>query len=165
MVYPSDDALRERLTTSLAKVVGLDADQVDTDLKVLSAQQLRQLMQHWTNVERETCQSCGACCASFRVSFYWSEAQRIDESLIEKITPHLCCMRGTNSPNPRCAALRGELGGQVSCSIYEHRSSTCRSVEIGDEKCDRARARHGLPAVRRALGSMVREAELTPISR
>lgn len=63
----------------------------------------------------------------------------------------MACMRGTERQPPRCMALRGEVGGEVACSIYEFRPSACRefaplaAVGRGDEACSEARRRHGLP--------------------
>ncbi|MDX5626825.1 MULTISPECIES: YkgJ family cysteine cluster protein [unclassified Brenneria] len=101
------------------------------------------------------CMHCGACCAYFRVSFYWAEADdgggAVPVLLTEPVTPFLRCMQGTNSKTPRCVALKGEIGENVSCSIYSDRPSPCRefmqSGENGriNEACDRARARYGLP--------------------
>ena len=93
------------------------------------------------------CRQCGACCAFFRVSFYWAEAPQrgLPETCIEPVTAHLAGMAGTNRPVPRCCALQGEIGRQVSCLVYTARPSPCRELQPGDEKCNRARARHGLP--------------------
>ncbi|MCZ8074185.1 MAG: YkgJ family cysteine cluster protein [Paucibacter sp.] len=91
------------------------------------------------------CQACGACCASFRVSFYWAEAADLAPRWVEPLTPHLSCMAGTNRKSPRCEALAGELGREVACGIYAQRPSPCREVQAGDDKCQRARAAHGLP--------------------
>lgn len=63
----------------------------------------------------DECLRCGACCAHFRVSFYWAEAEVIDEHLVEPLTPVYSCMRGTNQPEPRCQALTGEIGKEVGC--------------------------------------------------
>jgi len=68
------------------------------------------------------CQTCGACCANFRVSFYWGEADDapggiVPAQLTEKISPQLRCMKGTASKPVRCVALEGEVGKRVSCSI------------------------------------------------
>ena len=97
----------------------------------------------------EPCQRSGACCAHFRVSFYWAEGPQrgLPAELTERVASHFSCMRGTNSAAPRCAALQGEIGSLVSCSLYEQRPSPCREVMPGDEKCLKARARHGLPAL------------------
>jgi len=96
------------------------------------------------------CQNCGACCALYRVSFYWAEADidqggTVPPELTEPLPPFLTCMRGTNQPHARCAALR---------------SSTCREFGIHAEngqlaispedleRCNRARAAWGLPPMR-----------------
>jgi Fe-S-cluster containining protein len=93
------------------------------------------------------CLSCGACCTSYRVSFYWAEADErgLPLSLTEQVNPHMACMAGTNAKQPRCAALHGPVGGPISCGVYAQRPSPCREVQIGDDKCLQARARHGLP--------------------
>lgn len=95
------------------------------------------------------CLTCGACCAAFRVSFYWAEADLLGlpESLTEKLNPFLSCMAGTNRARPQCVALIGEVGNRVSCGVYEQRPSPCREVQPGDDQCRRARLRWGLPAL------------------
>src|ERR1700744_2023272 len=91
------------------------------------------------------CLSCGACCAAFRVSFHWIEAPpALDSGLIERVDAQHLCMAGTNSASPRCIALRGEVGDATACMAYEARPPACREVQAGDEKCRRARERHGL---------------------
>lgn len=90
------------------------------------------------------CLDCGACCASFRVSFYWSEATDLPETLIEQLTPFFACMAGTNNATPRCNALQGVVGQQVACCVYAQRPPACREVNAGDDKCQSARRRHGL---------------------
>jgi Fe-S-cluster containining protein len=98
------------------------------------------------------CQQCGACCASFRVSFYWAEAPErgLPDAIVEKLNPHLACMAGTNQPAPHCRALEGAVGQNVTCSVYSQRPSPCREVEPGDAKCNQARATHGLPPLEQA---------------
>lgn len=60
-------------------------------------------------------------------------------------------MRGTERQPPRCVALEGEIGRAVCCSIYGLRASPCREFQaswvdgVHNERCDRARAAHGLP--------------------
>ena len=95
------------------------------------------------------CQSCGACCAVFRVSFYWSESTlhpegTVPRHLVTPITPHHVAMNGTLQAPARCVCLSGEVGRSVSCDIYPLRSSTCRECEAGSENCLRARAAAGL---------------------
>lgn len=92
------------------------------------------------------CLDCGACCASYRVSFHWAEAPPgLDAALLRPLGPRQLCMAGTEGPAPRCAALRGEVGRGVACTAYEHRPPPCHELEIGHPQCRRARARHGLP--------------------
>nr|WP_314688906.1 YkgJ family cysteine cluster protein [uncultured Pantoea sp.] len=103
------------------------------------------------------CMTCGACCAYFRVSFYWAEADDaggvVPVDLTEPLSLLMRNMRGTNDRTPRCVALQGEPGSCVSCGIYEKRPSPCREFAMSGEDgvvheaCDRARARHGLPAL------------------
>ncbi|TPG62505.1 YkgJ family cysteine cluster protein [Ewingella americana] len=100
------------------------------------------------------CISCGACCAYFRVSFYWAESDDaggvVPQSLTEQVTPFLSCMQGTNNKAPRCIALEGEIGQSVSCSIYLNRPTPCHEFDqsglngVSNEACDRARAQYGL---------------------
>ncbi len=95
------------------------------------------------------CQSCGACCAVFRVSFYWSETTlhpegTVPKELITAISPWHVAMNGTLQSPVRCSCLRGEVGESVSCAIYPQRSTTCRECEAGDITCLRARELAGL---------------------
>lgn len=92
------------------------------------------------------CLACGACCAAFRVSFYWAEAEAygLPPDMVQPLNAVMACMAGTNRAIPRCAALQGEIGERVACRAYGQRPSPCREVEAGDDKCARARARHGM---------------------
>ncbi len=95
------------------------------------------------------CQTCGACCAHFRVSFYWSETDahplgKVPQSMTTAISPYLSAMQGTTSKPARCVALAGNIGESVGCTIYEQRSSTCREFDMGSEACLKARKLHGL---------------------
>jgi len=95
------------------------------------------------------CQQCGACCASFRVDFSVCELDeqggRVPSGLAVEVNDTLCRMRGTDHARPRCAALVGTIGQQVSCGIYEWRPNPCHELEAGSGACERARARHALP--------------------
>lgn len=92
------------------------------------------------------CQQCGACCETFRVSFYWAEADArgLPAKLTSKVNERFSCMAGTDLPKPRCVALAGKVGEHVACTVYAQRPEACREVQAGDEKCLKARARHGL---------------------
>jgi Fe-S-cluster containining protein len=104
------------------------------------------------------CLACGACCAAFRVSFYWAESDlalgnSVPAELTCQVAPLVCAMRGTDQPHPWCVALRGNVGLGVRCAIYERRPSVCREVvpsgqnERANYWCDRARAAWGLPPI------------------
>ena len=110
------------------------------------------------------CIDCGACCAYFRVTFYWLEADPDTQDFVpleftEDYPPYRLCMKGTNQLKPRCAALVGEVGAAVTCSIYANRPSPCRDfgIQIIDgvafatredtERCNHARAVWNLPAL------------------
>lgn len=103
------------------------------------------------------CQSCGACCASYRVLFYWREAEKRDSD--HPVPPNYWLessdrariLKGTeNKHHPKCIALKGRIGEFVTCEIYSHRPSTCRNFQASYEsglhvpRCDEARAKHGL---------------------
>ena len=95
------------------------------------------------------CLKCGACCASFRVSFYWAETDAhpdgsVPQALTVAITLHFVAMRGTPQRPVRCVSLRGDIGREVGCAIHEQRSSTCREFALGEPRCDEARRLHGL---------------------
>lgn len=99
-----------------------------------------------------SCVACGACCASYRVSFYWAEtdahpAGQVPQQLTAPISPQRVAMRGTLHAPVRCVALQGEVGREVACAIYPQRASPCHEVQPGDDKCLSARARHGLGAL------------------
>lgn len=99
------------------------------------------------------CQGCGACCAAFRVDFHpaelaggtfaWAAGVPLDLSV--PVTAAQVRMLGTDAVSPRCAALRGEIGESVACSIYDARPSPCREFDIEHSACADARRRHGLP--------------------
>jgi Fe-S-cluster containining protein len=102
------------------------------------------------------CLNCGACCAAFRVSFYWSESDQavagsVPAEMTCQIAPLLCAMSGTDQPHPRCIALQGNVGMSVWCAIYARRPSVCYEVVPSGPDgtvnawCDRARATWGLP--------------------
>src|SRR5690606_13604349 len=101
------------------------------------------------------CLRCGACCATFRISFHWSEAQPHNPDgppadMVEPLRWHEVAMRGTSCARPRCIALRGTIGVDGHCGIYPQRPSVCREVEPSWEfgrhspQCDKGRIAHGL---------------------
>ena len=101
------------------------------------------------------CLQCGACCAYYRASFYWAECDDATENgvpitMTEKFNDFRMIMKGTDGSSPWCVALKGIIGGRVSCEIYDRRSSVCRAFEPSwyankqNERCDKARAAWGL---------------------
>ncbi|WP_215779964.1 YkgJ family cysteine cluster protein [Paludibacterium sp. B53371] len=103
------------------------------------------------------CTTCGACCAHFRVSFYCGELTGgsggiVPAELASQLNPVMACMKGTETGNGRCIALRGTLGSpDIRCSIYPQRPSPCRAfnswLDDGQPNpdCQRLRAGIGLP--------------------
>ena len=100
------------------------------------------------------CQRCGACCATFRVAFHWSEARPanpdgVPDGLVVPLRRHEVELRRDESSG-RCLALAGAIGQATACTVYAARPSPCRELvaawEFGEpsQQCDRARARHGL---------------------
>jgi Fe-S-cluster containining protein len=102
------------------------------------------------------CTSCGACCAAWRVDFHRSELAHegvdgVPPELTVPVTATIVRMRGTDDAQPRCIALEGEIGVRAACTIYANRPRPCHEFAPcapfgrGDDACDRARVRHGLP--------------------
>jgi uncharacterized protein len=108
-----------------------------------------------SDVDDNPCTRCGACCTGMRVDFNSAELQSeggcVPDGLAVTLLPGLSRMRGTDHAQPRCAALVGTVGQKAWCGIYEWRPSPCRDFGAlaplgrGDEACNRARARRGLP--------------------
>jgi Fe-S-cluster containining protein len=95
------------------------------------------------------CQTCGACCASFRVDFSVfeldDEGGHVPSGLAVEVNASTWRMRGTDHVPVRCAALTGRVGERVACGIYEWRPHPCHEFSEGSDACTRARQRHGLP--------------------
>ena len=97
------------------------------------------------------CLDCGACCARFRISYYWDE--KVPEGFFHETTPMFRSLKSEKDleGRPRCNALQGIIGTEVSCGIYENRPSPCRdfkhSYEDGgpsEPRCDEARLKFGM---------------------
>lgn len=106
-----------------------------------------------TSQRTDPCQTCGACCANFRVDFSIYELDEhggtVPSTMADVINGTMCRMRGTDYVPIRCCALIGKVGEKASCGIYEWRPGPCRELEPGSYGCERARARHGLPELPR----------------
>lgn len=101
------------------------------------------------------CQSCGACCVTYRVTLPRIELDnvpggKVPVAFTEPYTATTACMREHPDIPGRCLALAGSVGVAVGCSIYAHRPDACREfapltlLGHGDEACDAARRRCGL---------------------
>src|SRR6185312_13140824 len=100
------------------------------------------------------CTRCGACCAYFRVQFYWREVEttseyQVPDKMTEDLDEFRKCMKGTKEKrNNRCVCLRGRIGKRVMCGIYRNRPSVCRGFSPSycdgkqNKRCDQARAAH-----------------------
>jgi Fe-S-cluster containining protein len=104
----------------------------------------------------ETCTRCGACCVTYRVTFLRRELDAepggwVPTGLSEPMDHWRACMRGTADHPRRCLALRGTVGVEVSCAIYQNRPTPCRAfapdagIGRGDASCGDARRLRGLP--------------------
>jgi len=90
------------------------------------------------------CRSCGACCSFSRD---WPRFTTEDDSDLDRIPRafadhHLGRMQ---CDGDRCAALEGVVGISTSCAVYSVRPEVCRACEPGDDACQLARHRFGLP--------------------
>lgn len=83
------------------------------------------------------CQRCGACC-SFKWSWPVLRRDRSDAALIprEMVREDLPLLRTCGD---RCVALRGIVGQEVACGIYEVRPAACRGFVPGSVLCREAR--------------------------
>ncbi|MGO4221669.1 YkgJ family cysteine cluster protein [Lysobacter sp. TAF61] len=120
------------------------------------------------------CLTCGACCAFFRVSFHWSEADpdlggRVPLELTESLRSHERVMRGTSQARPSCVALDADIGRYSRCTIHDRRPSVCAAVPASWEfgaasaQCDKARLAHGLPELTQDDWAGVGEAAKNPL--
>ena len=120
------------------------------------------------------CLTCGACCAYFRVSFHWSEADpalggRVPPELTEPLRAHERVMRGTSQAQPRCVALEADIGRHSRCRIHQQRPSVCAQVPAAYEfglpsaQCEKARIAHGLPALTPQDWHGVAQADRNPL--
>jgi uncharacterized protein len=109
------------------------------------------------------CINCGACCAYFRVSFHWSEADAFLGGKVpeQHTTPILgtqrIAMKGTGVKGCSCVCLEGNIGQSVRCGIYHDRPSVCRQFGVQEsptgtltcnsqdfDRCSQARAFFGI---------------------
>jgi uncharacterized protein len=89
------------------------------------------------------CQSCGACCA---YSADWPRFSLESDAALALIPPaYVDDANGRmRCVGNRCAALTGEVGVAVSCTVYAMRPLVCGECQPGDPECQIARRHHGL---------------------
>lgn len=97
------------------------------------------------------CLACGACCHQYRVEFSVYELASmggsVPDALAHEVSGNRWRMNGTAAHPVRCEALMGRCGELSICTIYQERPSACRAFEMGSDRCDEARAAHGLAPV------------------
>jgi len=96
------------------------------------------------------CLTCGACCSYLLCvavkptdptdnSYFWkiTNENKLGEIVVDQF------MR-RDSETIDCVALDGEVGGTISCRIYEERPQVCREFEAGSDKCHALRRAYGI---------------------
>jgi len=101
------------------------------------------------------CRKCGICCTSLTWEDTYVNLTPKDEERLGKRYVRLNVINGeirtkptVNKAGPlkgaedcRCVSLRGSLGKQVSCAIYEKRPDVCKkALKPGDRTCKQIRA-------------------------
>lgn len=96
------------------------------------------------------CRKCGICCVSLTWSDTYVNLTPKDEDKLGKryvrlyvINSEIRTRPTLNKAGPlkgaedcRCVSLRGSIGNQVSCSIYEKRPDICKkALNPGDRQC------------------------------
>ncbi len=90
------------------------------------------------------CQACGACCD---YASDWPRFSMESDEELALIPANLVAAdeTGMACDGNRCKALIGIVGEATACTIYAVRPEVCRACLPGDDACEMARARHGLP--------------------
>lgn len=111
------------------------------------------------SVTQDDCVTCGACCtargfsgvvalATPDVYRKWTPMQRktlLRKPPFETVVPAKALRVIDNGERfPRCAALRGRVGEEATCKVYENRPGVCREFTPGSEACLHARVQWGL---------------------
>ncbi|MDT3735945.1 MAG: YkgJ family cysteine cluster protein [Denitratisoma sp.] len=82
------------------------------------------------------CVACGGCCAwseTWPVLMGEGDGAGIPDDLIDVEQWRM------QSWGHRCAALEGELGCRVRCTVYENRPLVCREFQAGSDDCHMVR--------------------------
>ena len=90
------------------------------------------------------CRTCAACCSYSREWPRFTTEADADIARVpsEYIDDGLGRMRCNGD---RCSALVGDVGASTSCAVYDVRPEVCRACEPGDDACQMARQKFGLP--------------------
>ena len=101
---------------------------------------------HQPSQPESPCQSCGACCA---YSQNWPRFSTEDDAALDLIPAKFVNERqsGMRCDGDRCSALAGRIGVETSCVIHAVRPEVCRTCMPGDDECNMARRKWGLPAL------------------
>jgi Fe-S-cluster containining protein len=102
------------------------------------------------------CRLCGACCSNQQsipavgyvglTKHESKQMKRLGLSVVQTDNKSLLGTRDrVGTTHPVCVALRGHVGGQCRCAIYELRPHKCRQFEVGSSLCQIAREEAGLP--------------------
>ena len=105
-----------------------------------------------TEVSTDDCRSCGACCGPPYVADQYIDLTDADVARLSthykrahvKRRPAAALATKCTNDGVVCVALRGYLGVNVSCAIYERRPDACRAFRPGSRTCLRLRAAVGL---------------------
>jgi Fe-S-cluster containining protein len=101
------------------------------------------------------CDGCGACCGAYLI--FASEADAAREPRIKaegrRLADHLATSTWAYQIHPlpfheTCCFL----DEKARCTIYSTRPEVCRAFAAGDEQCQNARLRAGLPLLERVEG-------------
>jgi len=92
----------------------------------------------------DLCRACGACCA---YSAEWPRfSLETDAALAAIPSAYVDDARGRmRCDGDRCSALEGAVGVRTRCKVYAVRPDVCRACVPGDDACQMARRRFGLP--------------------
>ncbi|NNE66906.1 MAG: YkgJ family cysteine cluster protein [Pyrinomonadaceae bacterium] len=95
------------------------------------------------------CKTCGACCAAFVVvdaenSSITSEKLWAVDSISDNGERATKSILRRREPDFACAGLAGEVGDEVSCTVYDNRPSMCRKFEAGSDRCHAVRRAYGI---------------------
>ena len=97
------------------------------------------------------CDCCGACCrGTLIVEAYYLDALRDPAILDADVRGRRPTMAELSADDGRCIVLAANqpcrfLAPDGRCTIYPTRPNACVGMEAGDEQCQEARSRAGLP--------------------